>query len=212
MTFRLAKSFLTIVLSILILLNITSCATLNESECKTANWEIIGLEDGSRGKSSSYIGEHRQACADYNIAPDLTAYLKGHATGLRQFCTEQNGYQQGLQGRTNNNLCPADLARGFQSGYQKGHQIYRMETEINKLRHSIDSHEHKLQELSEITISKEEELVSRSTQEYRRRELLKEIKELERESESIHIEIDHLRVSLIRLEEDYQRLIYSHRQ
>ncbi len=211
MNFRLAKSLLTAIISILFLLNITSCATLNESECKTANWEIIGLEDGSRGNHSSYIGEHRKACAEHNIAPDLTVYLKGHAAGLRQFCTEQNGYQQGLQGRVNNNLCPADLTGGFQRGYQKGYRVYRMESEINKLRHSIDSHEHKLQEMSEITVSKEEELIDRNTREYRRRELLKEIKELERESESIHIEIDQMRVSLLRLEEDYQRLIYRQR-
>ena len=212
MNLRIIKSIAITFSSFFFLLQITSCATLNEAECKTANWEIIGLEDGSSGRHSSYIGEHRQACAEYNIAPDLKIYLKGHAAGLRQFCTEQNGYQQGIQGRKNNNLCPADLARGFQRGHQKGYQVYRMETEINNLRHSIDSHEHKLQEISEITASKEEELINRNTREYRRRELLKEIKELERESESIHIEVDHMRVSLIRLEEDYQRLIYRHRK
>jgi len=211
MNFQLVKSVAITVLSFIFLLNISSCATLSESECKTANWEIIGLEDGSRGKHSSYIGEHRQACADYNVAPDLNAYLKGHAAGLRQFCTEQNGYQQGLQGRKNNNLCPAELARGFQRGYQKGYRVYRMETEINNLRHSIDNHEHRLHEISEILVGKEEELINRNTREYRRRELLQEIKELGRESESIHNEIDHLRVSLIRLEEDYQRLNYRER-
>lgn len=212
MNLRIIKSITTTAFSFLFLLHISSCATLNESECKTASWEIIGLEDGSNGRHSSYIGEHRQACADYGIAPDLKAYLKGHAAGLRQFCTEQNGYQQGLQGRKNNNLCPTDLVKGFQRGFQRGHQVYRMETEINNLRNSIDSHGHKLKEISEIAVIKEEELVNRNTREYRRRELLNEIKELERESESIHIEIDHLRVSLLRLEEDYQRLIYSQRQ
>ncbi len=211
MNFRALKPLLSIVLSLLLLLNITSCATLNESECKTANWQIIGLEDGSRGKHSSHIGEHRQACAEYNVAPDLNAYLKGHAAGMRQFCTEQNGYQQGLQGRKNNNLCPADLSRGFQRGYQKGFEVYRMETEINNLRRSIDTHEHKMNELAELTLSKEEELVNRNTREYRRRQLLAEIKDLERESEAIHIEVDEMRVSLLRLEQDYQRLIYRER-
>jgi hypothetical protein len=211
MNVRSLKSVLCIILSLVFLLNITSCATLNESECKTANWEIIGLEDGSRGKHSSHIGEHRQACADYNIAPDLKAYLKGHATGMRQFCSEQNGYQQGLQGRKNNHLCPADLARVFQRSYQKGFQVYRMETDINNLRRSIDEHEHKLKEIAELTLSKEEELVNQNTREYRRRQLLTEIKNLERESEAIHIEIDEMRVSLLRLEQDYQRLIYRER-
>jgi len=209
MRFQLSKTILTIAFSVIFLINFSGCATMNKSECTTANWEIIGLEDGSAGRNTSYIGEHRQACSEHNVAPDLEQYMKGHAAGLRQFCTENNGYQQGAKGAQNNNICPANLAGAFQRGYKKGYRVYQMESQINQLRRSIDGHEYRLKEISEITASRESELINRNTPEYRRRELLSEIKELERESEATHIEIDEMRVALLRAEEDYQRLLYN---
>jgi len=211
MTLKLSKFIGSAVLSLIFLLNFTGCATMNKSECTTANWEIIGLEDGSAGRNTSYIGEHRQSCAEHNVVPDLVQYKKGHAAGLRQFCTESNGYQQGARGAQNNNVCPPNLAGIFQRGYNKGFRIYKMESKVNQLRRSIDGHEYRLKEISDITAAKESELVNRNTPEYRRRELLSEIKELERESEATHIEIDQMRVALLRAEEDYQRLLNSQR-
>jgi len=211
MNFKLSKIILSVAFSLVFLFNFTGCATMNKSECTTANWEIIGLEDGSAGRNTSYIGEHRQACAEHKVVPDLNQYMKGHAAGLRQFCTENNGYQQGAKGAQNNNVCPANLAVVFQRGYNKGYRVYKMESNINQLRRSIDGHEYRLKEISDITASKESELVNRNTPEYRRRELLSEIKELERESEATHIEIDQMRVALLRSEEDYQRFLNSQR-
>ena len=212
MNIQALKSALITLTAFFVLINISSCATLNESECKVANWEIIGLEDGNKGRNSSYIGEHRKACADYNIQPDLNAYRKGHAVGMRQFCSEQNGYQQGLSGQTNNHFCPNDLAAGFQRGHQRGYSVYQMGAQLNHLKGSIDSHIHELEEIADLSVLKEQELINRNTREFRRRELLREIKELERESESIQHEIDEMRVALMRLEEDYQRLLYNQRR
>lgn len=209
MNFQLSKALLPIALSLVFLFNFTGCATMDKSECKMANWEIIGLEDGSLGRSPSYIGEHRQACSEYSVAPDLETYLKGHAAGLRQFCTEHNGYQQGTKGAQNNNVCPANLSTAFQRGYQKGYRVYQIDSQINQLRRGIDGHQYRLQEISEITSSMESELVNRNTPEYRRRELLSEIKGLERESEAAHIEMENMKVALIRAEEERQRLLYN---
>lgn len=193
-------------LSFVVLVVLTSCASLSESECRAADWEIIGLEDGSKGRSTSHIGKHRKACADYNIAPNLEAYSKGHASGLRQFCTEQNGYNQGVRGHSNANVCPSKLVGGFNRGYQKGFDIYQKTSEIKRLRSGIESREYRLHEISEIKVELEEEIISNTTREYRRRELLKEIKALERESEALHYEIDEMTISLARLEESFGRL------
>jgi len=180
---------------------------MNESECKVANWEIIGLEDGSKGRQTSYIGEHREACSGYAVAPDLNAYLKGHAEGLKQFCTESNGYQQGLNGYQNNHLCPADLARGFNRSYTDGYRVYQVRSEIGQLNRQIKSSHYRLKKIAETTKIKEEALIRGTTQEYRRRELLDEIKELERESESILIELDQMEAALARLELKYHRMM-----
>lgn len=200
------QSLLTSFSALLFLITLSSCATLNESECISADWEIIGLEDGSLGRATSYIGQHRQACASYNVTPNLQAYLRGHEKGTRNFCTTQNGFQQGLQGRTNNNTCPADLVRGFDQEYQRGLRIYTMGMEVSRLEQEISIHEVRLAEIETLTRAKEEELVSNRTSSNRRRNLLDEIKGLERESEATHIEVENLRVAWIRLNDDYQRL------
>jgi len=192
-------------LSFTLVAGLTSCASLSESECRAADWEIIGLEDGSKGRSTSHIGKHRKACADYNIAPDLAAYSRGHASGLRQFCTEQNGYNEGVRGHSNANVCPVQLARNFNSGYQRGFEVYQKNREINRLQAGIESREHRLHEISEIKVELEEEIISNTTREYRRRELLEEIKALEREDEALHHEIDEMAITLIRLEESFRQ-------
>ncbi len=195
------------ILSLLFLIGFTGCATLNESECKTANWEIIGLEDGSQGRPTSYIGQHRQACAEYQVAPDLDAYLKGHTAGLRQFCTADKGYQQAVNGQANKQICPGDLAQDFNSGYAQGMKVFKLAAEVRKVRSEMYDHEKRLDEIKELNKIMEEELVGQNTTETRRRALLKDIKELERETEALHIELDDLSRILRRLENRHEALV-----
>jgi len=188
-----------------VVVGLTSCASLSESECRVADWEIIGLEDGSKGRNTSHIGKHRKACADYDIAPDLAAYSRGHAFGLRQFCTEQNGYDEGVRGHANANVCPVQLARGFNRGYQRGFEFYQITSKINRLQAGIESRGNRLHEINDIKVELEEEIIRNTTSEYRRRELLDDIKALEREYEALHHEIDEMTISLIRLEESFRQ-------
>jgi len=195
------------IISFLFLISFSGCATLNESECKTANWEIIGLEDGSQGRPTSYIGEHRQACAEYKVVPDLDAYLKGRTAGLLQFCTAAKGYQQAVSGQANKQICPSDLAPDFNSGYARGIKVFKAATEVRKVRSEMYQHEKRLHEIKELSKVMEEELVGQYTTETRRRALLKDIKELERETEALHIELDDLGHILRRLENRYEALV-----
>ena len=96
----------------------TGCATLNESEWRNADWRTIGFEDGARGASASRIGEHREACAGHDIAPDLTAYRQGRDEGLRQYCRVQNGFRLGEQGKAYTGVCPEDVESAFQAAYE----------------------------------------------------------------------------------------------
>lgn len=207
MKVKVIHCIINITAAIILLLQLSGCATLNESECKTANWEIIGLEDGSKGRPNSHIGEHRKACSEYTISPDLSAYLKGHGKGLKQYCTEQNGYQQGVSGKALSQVCSEDLAVDFSRGYQRGLVVYRAGAELRSLQSKVDSMYHRLDEIERVRTVYEEKLVHNNTSEYQRRKLLNEIKELERESESLLIEIDYLQPELKRLEQNYHRLI-----
>ncbi len=113
------------------LLSINGCATMNASECQTADWEMIGFEDGSKGRLTSYLGNHRKACATHGITPDLTRYLKGHSRGVERFCTETSRFLNGKKGIAYNGVCPPGLSDPFLRGYHIGEQFYAVSSAIN---------------------------------------------------------------------------------
>lgn len=65
------------------------------------------------GRTGDRIGQHRKACADHGVRPDLNAYQAGRAEGLREYCQARNGYRVGVSGAGYGGPCPADLAPGF---------------------------------------------------------------------------------------------------
>ena len=81
---------------------------MNESECRNADWRMIGMEDGIDGRQQSYIGKHRQACAKHDITPDSVAYRQGYSEGLKQYCTEMKGFVLGKKGAAYHGVCPPE--------------------------------------------------------------------------------------------------------
>jgi hypothetical protein len=66
---------------------VAACASMDRSQCLNADWYAIGLEDGARGRALERLGEHRRACAQYNVTPDTARYVAGRNDGLKSFCT-----------------------------------------------------------------------------------------------------------------------------
>jgi len=118
---------------LLILLGISNCATMNESECLQADWMMIGIEDGAAGRQLSYIGTRRKACADHGVTPNLEAYNAGRAEGLKQFCTYKNGFRHGSRGNAQSEVCQGTLVEQYAGGFKKGSEIYAMDQEINQM-------------------------------------------------------------------------------
>lgn len=185
-----------IILSISILLMgvwLSGCATLSKDECRTANWRTIGYEDGSRGYSSQRISEHREACAEYGIAPDFDSYLAGHNEGIRLYCVPHRGFQLGRRGANYSGICPSDLEPQFLTNYRQGQKVYRVEQQIrdiqqeqNQLRDEQDELQHEIEENEKL-------IVSDNTSPRVRAELLEQNKKLEdiiEEKEAIIYELD----------------------
>ena len=126
-----------LLLVISISLLVSACATLNESECLNANWQNIGLEDGSKGRAVTYIGKHRKACAEHGVTPDLDRYATGYEAGLAQFCTAEVGFVQGKLGFRYNGACPAELSGDFLDGYERGRERYLFIREMREIHHEI---------------------------------------------------------------------------
>jgi hypothetical protein len=184
----------------------TGCATMDRSECQVANWEIIGLEDGASGRPSSYIGQHRSACAEHAISPNLNLYMKGHKRGLVQYCTYQSGFNLGERGRGLSNVCAETNGKEFSRGYNKGKQFYVLLAKINQYKSSITHHHNELAQIEKDIKLKEDTIVAGQTSYTQRRLLLDEIKNLRSEADEIEHELSSLESQLFRAEERYARL------
>lgn len=102
----------------------TGCASMSKEECRYVDWRTVGYEDGAAGRPASRLGDHRRACADHGVTPDLAAYTAGREAGMREFCQASNGYRVGASGQVYYGTCPADLAPAFERGYDTGRELY----------------------------------------------------------------------------------------
>lgn len=170
----LSKLFLIFVLGILA----SGCATLDKNECLVANWETIGYEDGARGRPASWIGKHRSACAKHGVTPDLVLYTRGREQGLVQYCRANVGYREGINGRTYQNVCPANSERKFLVGYHYGQRVYKVNSRIRSLEYKIKKEEKYLDELAVTVSEAEAELIRSGVSRKRRAMLLDELKHL----------------------------------
>lgn len=112
---------------------LSSCASMSEQQCLTANWLDQGFRDGRNGEPLTRIEDHRQACAKVGVTPDQRLYFKGRDQGILLYCTPDNAIQEGRLGRAYRNACPAHLEHSFLLAYEQGKQIYDVEQHIEKL-------------------------------------------------------------------------------
>ncbi len=134
----------------LIFSNLQGCATMKKDECLSVDWHSVGYEDGAKGYKPSRIARHRKACSKHGVSPDFMTYQKGHAQGLKEYCTPYNGYRSGLNGHSYNDVCQGDLKIHFQEGYNAGRNVYLFERDI---RIEQKDYEKKENELSRMKTS-----------------------------------------------------------
>ena len=187
---------------------LTSCATMNDDECRTADWQLIGFGDGARGYSASRISSHQKACAEVGVSPDLSAYTKGRGEGLLEYCKPITGYRLGLQGSRYKDVCPAELEANFSRGYSYGKEIYIKKSELSSLKRQLSKEQDEYSMTVEIIDHKEKRLVQDGIPKHKRIRLLEQIKDLgadlaysEARLESLQREIYDLRYDLDGLKE-----------
>ena len=115
----------------------SGCATLSESQCRKADWDAIGLADGRRGYPPTRIVDHQQACAAYNVEPDLADYESARARGITRYCTVENGFRQGRGGRGYWQSCPLASGEPFIEAYRRGYDVYRVTRDLDAVRRRI---------------------------------------------------------------------------
>jgi hypothetical protein len=123
-------------LTLMIMILLASCATLSEDECKSSDWYSLGLQNGKAG--SNLLSGHTKACAEYGISPDISKYNKGMEQGLISYCTAENGYREGVAGKSYQQVCPIRVEAKFLKNYKLGKKIHDNLSKLRKLEGNVD--------------------------------------------------------------------------
>lgn len=188
----------------------SGCATLNKSECREADWRTIGLEDGAKGHPLTYIGNHRNACAEHGVKPDLDQYSAGHQAGLTRFCTPDNGFKQGRAGRGYNNVCPAELEGQFLAAYDTGRELHELKSEIDHMLRDAQTAKTEKTALEKKLHNVETMLVSGVMSASDRQALLDEFKKMQSRHATLEVYISDLDLGAARMQGQYDLLDSSH--
>lgn len=116
------------------LLALLSCASISEEQCRAGDWTAVGLRDGQAGRNVDYINNHIKACAEVGVTPNKSQWLVGRAQGLPQYCTPENAYDLGRDGRSLNNVCPASQARLLTRANSWGQEYHDIGQDIDELK------------------------------------------------------------------------------
>jgi hypothetical protein len=173
----------------LLSLLVSGCAAMDKNECLNAQWQSVGYEDGAKGYNASRIGEYRKSCAEYNVSPNLEAYMQGRLQGLAQWCTPSNGYYQGTRGAIYNGVCPEALESDFEFAMSEGRAVYDYRKKIHDHEMLIARLHREYGAIEEQISFMEAELVSDQVRPRRRRALLDEIRAAERDRELLRYDI-----------------------
>jgi len=186
-----ARIFRNLLILTFVTIYLSACATLNKDECKTANWRVIGYEDGANGYLPSRIGQHRSACAEYGIRPDLDAYNNGRAEGLQQYCIPANGYKLGLSGNTYNGACSGYNESQFLGAFDTGKELLQEKNELHRMVREFNNRQEYQIDLQNKLEEKENLIVSGKLSIDQARLLLHETKTITLElgalQESLHV-------------------------
>lgn len=114
------------------------CASLSEQDCRAGDWVDVGRKDGTRGLPVDELEKHRDACKAHDITPDAKNYRRGHAEGLKLYCTPQGGYVAARRGEIYREVCPAGLQRPFLAAFRNGREVHTLLEEVRELRRRAD--------------------------------------------------------------------------
>ncbi len=166
------------------------CATLSENECETADWWLIGQEDGSEGLPLAHLEEHQESCAEHGVTPGREAYAKGHRSGLAVYCTRFTGYKVGRSGRPYHGICDGELAEAFEPGLRRGRMVHTLETEAWDIKQKRGSLGDKIGRLEHERKTLQEKLAADESIPQDRESMAEKIVELGRELEVLKQEYE----------------------
>jgi hypothetical protein len=178
--------------AVLLILTLSGCASMSSEECANSDWTAVGYEDGSRGYTSDQFSNRRKACAKHGITADFPAYQDGREQGLIEYCQPGRGFSVGESGGRYNGVCAAHLEDGFMDGYNVGHQLYSLRSNVSSAASRISAKESELVRLEDSIRRREAALIAAETATEDRILLLADIKDMSERTGELEKEIQLL--------------------
>jgi Protein of unknown function (DUF2799) len=184
------------------LLAIAGCSGMSKNECRLADWQAIGYEDGSVGRTTDRFGTYRKTCADHGVAPDFQAYQSGRSAGLLEYCQAQRGFREGSRGARYYGVCPPELEARFLEGYDEGRTLYELESGVESVQHQINYRQQRIKEIEHALVSTTTAVLSTDITNEERAQQLVETKQLTEERVTLSKELEELRAELVRRQDE----------
>ena len=125
---------------------LAGCETMSPDECRTANWQDIGLRDGLAGKPFSMLDDRAKDCAKAGTSVDTPQYVRGRERGLQTFCRLENAVPLGLNGSSYAGVCPAYIDHEFRRRHQIAYAVYAGRNRVSELDSRGDRLERRLRD------------------------------------------------------------------
>ena len=121
-----------VLLAVLVLL--AGCESMSKQECKVADWQRVGFNDGASGQSERRLAAYAEDCGEAGVTPDAQAYRRGWDGGILRFCTAANGWREGVQGHSGKGaVCQAQPGfEPFTRYLDAGLQVYRTSEQMRQ--------------------------------------------------------------------------------
>jgi hypothetical protein len=122
-------SYLSFALSFSIFI-FAGCSSMkpNYKMCKETNWRESGMKDGKKDLAlEETFDGYNLLCRNFEdkeLKPDLTMYRFGHATGVKELCTFDNGRKYGLDRKNTSINCNLKSHKEFYRGIKVGIKEY----------------------------------------------------------------------------------------
>jgi len=193
--------------TLLVVLLLQGCATLDREQCQVADWHLIGYQDGVLGKPASTIGDYRKDCAKHAVVPDLAAWQAGRAEGLEEYCKPDNAFRLGRSGHAYPAVCPEPVAAPYREAYEDGRAIFLARSEVRDTHEQIHRREREFDVLQEKKHHKLTDLVRDGLRKEERLLLLYEIHDIDQEIDALNAEIADLEHDLLVQQAYLDRLV-----
>lgn len=119
-------------------LALVGCTTMSKEQCQSMDWHEAGRIDGEKGEHREYYRQHQNSCKNSggSVATDL--YFAGWEEGHKKYCTAENGYKAGVEGRASANICSAEEYPQYTEQFKIGYGVYSLVHERNQIEEQID--------------------------------------------------------------------------